>query len=272
MKQIKIYSALTTLILSSTVYALPNDGFECMIQPNQTVEIRSPIVGVLQSVTVKRGSLIKKGQTLATLESTVEQSAANTARFRTQLQGSVAAARNKLENATLKTKRMQELHAENFVSVQALDDARNEKNQADAELQSAQESLQQARFEYNQSQADLNRRVLKSPFTGIVMDQYLYPGSIVSPTDGKFPILKIAQTDELSIRAIIPFRYFKQAHIGQQVTIIPEAPFSDQVIKTKLQIVDRVIEASSGTFGAVAKIANKQLSFPSGIRCKMYLK
>lgn len=272
MKHIKNYGLIAGLVLSTPVYGVANNGFECMIQPSQTVEVRSPIVGVLQSVKVKRGSIIKKGQVLATLESTVEQSAANTARFRTQLQGSVSAAQNKLENAMLKTRRMQELHAENFVSVQALDDARNEKNQAAAELQSAQESLQQAKLEYHQSQADLNRRVLRSPFTGIVMDQYLYPGSIVSPTDGKHPILKIAQTDELSIRAIIPFRYFKQAHIGQQVIIIPEAPFADQVIKTKLQIVDRVIEASSGTFGAVAKVANHNLSFPSGIRCKMYLK
>ncbi len=271
MKSPKIYIIFSLIFISSTADALPNDGFECMIQPSQIVDIRSPIVGVLDSIKVKKGSVIKKGQVLATLESSVERSSANTAKFRTKLQGGTSAALHKFENARQKAKRMQELHNENFVSVQALDDALNEQNQAAAELVSVQENLQQAKLEYNQTQADLNRRIIKSPFSGLVMDQYLYPGSIVSPTDGKYPILKIAQTDELLIRAIIPFRFFKNLHNGQNVKIVPEPPFSDQIFQTKLQVVDSIIEASSGTFAAVAKIRNKKLSFPSGIRCKMYL-
>ena len=38
--------------------------FECLIQPNQVVEIRSPAEGLISKVHVQRGDLVKTGQTL----------------------------------------------------------------------------------------------------------------------------------------------------------------------------------------------------------------
>lgn len=264
-------ATVATPCMAADVLVAASTGFECMIQPNQTIEVRSPVVGVLKTAPVKKGSFLRKGDVLATIEASVEQSAVNTAKFRTQLQGSVAAARNKLDSANAKASRMKTLSEERFVSAQAYDDALNERNQAQAELIAAQESLQQARFEYAQSQADLERRIIRSPFNGVVTEQYLYPGSIVSPTDGKYPIFKIAQTDQLIVKAIIPFKFFKQVRVGQTVTIEPEAPFNHYKLPAKLHTVDTVIDAGSGTFGAVTTIMNKNLSFPSGIRCKMLI-
>lgn len=266
-----IITTVATPCMAADLLPSATTGFECMIQPNQTIEVRSPVVGVLKTAPVKKGSFLRKGDVLATIEASVEQSAANTAKFRTRLQGSVAAARNKLNSANAKASRMKTLSEERFVSAQAYDDALNERNQAQAELLAAEESLQQARLEYVQSQADLERRIIRSPFNGVVTEQYLYPGSIVSPTDGKYPVFKIAQTDQLIVKAIIPFKFFKQVRVGQTVTIEPEAPFSNYKLRAKLHTVDTVIDAGSGTFGAITTITNKNLSFPSGIRCKMLI-
>ena len=166
---------------------------------------------------------------------------------------------------------VKQLSAENFVSKQAYDDAVNELSQARAELQIAQESLKQAEFEYKQSQADLNRRKIYSPFNGIVMQQYIYAGSMVGPTEGKNPIFKIAQTDQFKINAIVPLKYFRSIKKGQVVKIVPEPPFEKFSSTVKLDHVDQVIDASSGTFSAGATIKSNSVKFPSGIRCKMYL-
>lgn len=56
--------------------------FDCMIEPAQTVELRSPVVGILQQAHARRGQLVRKGDVLVTIESSVERSAADTARFR----------------------------------------------------------------------------------------------------------------------------------------------------------------------------------------------
>lgn len=246
-------------------------NFACMVQPAQIVEIRSPVTGTLQQLNVKAGSPIKKGQVLAQIEANVEKSATQTAYYRTQVKGSVATAQAKIIHATKKAERMKQLSAENFVSKQAYDDSVNELSQARAELQVAKENLKQAEFEYKQSQADLNRRKIYSPFNGVVMQQYIYAGSMVGPTEGKNPILKIAQTDQFKINAIVPLKYFHSIKKGQSVKIVPETPFDKLIATVELDYVDQVIDASSGTFSVGTTISSNSVKFPSGIRCKMYL-
>jgi RND family efflux transporter MFP subunit len=252
----------------STTTTQDHPEFECMIEPNQEIEIRSPIAGILSKVAVHRGSQIRTGQALAVLESSVEQSAAEGARFKSEAQGTIISAQSKLVGATAKAKRFDQLYQEKFVSAQARDDAENDRRQAEAELHVAQDNIHHAKLEYRQMAEELNRRTLRSPFNGVVVDQYLYTGALVGPSEGKKPIMKIAQTDILSVTAILPFKYFKQIKAGSNVIITPEPPFSTPV-RAKVKIVDNVVDSTSGTFGVVAKIVNSKNAFPSGIRCKM---
>lgn len=255
-------------LAASGVQAAPAGEFDCMIEPSQMIEIRSPVVGLLQQVPVRRGAVIRKGQILAVLESSVERSAADTARFRADAQGALLSAANKLAGATAKAQRFEELYQEEFVSAQARDDAVNERKLAEAELRVAQDNAGQARLEHQQTVDQLNRRVLRSPVDGVVVDQYLYPGALVDTGEGKKPIMKVAQTSVLSVTAMLPFKHFKQVRPGSAVTVVPEAPFSTPVA-AKVKVVDRVIESTSGTFGVVADLDNVRQDMPSGIRCKM---
>lgn len=242
--------------------------FDCMIQPAQTVEIRSPVVGLLQEVHVRRGSSIRRGDLLVSIESSVEKSAAQTARFRAQAQGGLLTAQNKLQAAREKARRFRELSEEEFVSAQARDDAEAELRTAEAELHTAKENSELAKLEYQQSNDALNRRVIRSPFDGVVVEQYLYPGALVDTGEGKKPILKIAKTDVLAAEAILPFKYFKRVNNGMAVSVVPEAPFS-QTLPAKIKTVDRVIDSAAGTFGVVAELDNRKQEIPGGLRCKL---
>jgi len=110
----------------------------------------------------------------------------------------------------------------------------------------------------------LGRRVLKSPFDGVVMDRYLHPGALVDGADSQKPILKIARTDPLAVQAILPFQVFPDVPLGQAVTVTPESPF-DHPILAKIRTKDRVIEAATGIrhcFRAVPPGANPARSDP----------
>lgn len=242
--------------------------FDCMIEPAQVVEVRSPVVGLLENVHAHRGEFIRKGDVLVTIESSVEQSAADAARFRSEAQGGLLLSRNKVAAAREKARRMEQLFEEEFVSGQARDDAAAELKLAEAELQTAEENLQLAKLEHRQSVDQLNRRVLRSPFNGVVMDQYLYPGALVDGGEGKKPILKIAQTQPLVVQAILPFRFFPDIKPGTAVNVVPEKPFS-RAIAAHIKTVDRVIDSAAGTFGVVVEIANAGRDLPGGIRCKL---
>lgn len=257
------------LVTTAYVSAEPATGqFDCMIEPSQMIEIRSPVVGLLQQVPVRRAAIIKRGDVLAVLESGVERSAAEVARSRSEAQGALVSAQSKLAAAQAKARRFQQLYEEEFVSAQARDDAVNDMKLAEGELHVARDNSAQARLEHQQSIEQLNRRVLRSPVDGVVADLYLFPGSLVDSGEGKKPIMKVAKTSVLTVTGMLPFRYFQQVRVGSDVTVTPEAPFSTP-LKLKVKAVDRIIESTSGTFGVIAEIDNVAQRLPSGIRCKM---
>lgn len=260
-------AAAVTTAASTAQAAAPAD-FDCLIEPAQVVDVRSPVVGLLQQVHAKRGQSIQKGQVLVTIESSVEQSAAATARFRAGAEGALQQARHKVDASREKARRMAELYLEEFVSAQAKDDAAAEARQAEAELKTAGENAELARLEHRQTVEQLNRRVLRSPFNGVVVDQYLFPGALVDGGDSKKPILKIAETMPLAVQAILPFRYFPQVKVGAAAVVIPEKPFSGE-ISTTIATVDRVVDSAAGTFGVVLRLPNAKQELPGGIRCKL---
>jgi RND family efflux transporter MFP subunit len=217
-----------------------------------------------------RGELIREGQVLVTIESSVEQSAADTARFRAKAEGPLQQAQRKVEATREKARRMAELFQEEFVSAQAKDDAAAEARNAEAELATARENTELARLEERQAQDTLNRRVLRSPFNGVVVAQYLFPGALVDPGDGKKPILKIAQTQPLAVQAILPFRYFPRVKAGGRAIVVPEMPFRG-TFEVRIATVDRVVDSAAGTFGVMLHLPNANQELPGGIRCKLRL-
>jgi multidrug efflux pump subunit AcrA (membrane-fusion protein) len=139
---------------------------------------------------------------------------------------------------------------------------------AEAELKSAEEAVELARLEHRERVDALARRTLRSPFDGVVMDQYLHPGALVDGGEGNKPILKLAQTHPLAVQAILPFRLFPQLKVGMPVTVLPEPPFGGE-IRATLRTVDRVVDAAAGTVGVVAELDNRNQRLPAGIRCKL---
>lgn len=241
---------------------------DCMILPAKVVEIRSPVVGLIERVHVRRGAAIRLDEPLVTLESAVERSALSTAAYRAQTQGALQVARNKAAAAREKARRYDELFGEEFVSAQARDDARAERDLAEAELQTAQENAELARLEHRQTQEQLNRRVLRSPVNGVVMDVNLHEGSLVDPGDGRKPIMKVAQTDTLVVEATVPVQRFRDFRADGWIQVLPEPPF-DRSIRARVKTIDRVVDPAAGTFGVVAELDNRRQDLPGGIRCTL---
>ncbi len=266
-----LLAGLTIAIGTCASGALAAD-FDCMIEPAQVVEVRSPVIGLLEKVHVKRGQSVRRGDLLVTIESSVESSAASTAQYKAQTTGALAQAQAKVAATKAKAQRLEDLFREEFVSAQARDDAAAEYKQAQTEFLVAQENAELSKLEAQQAYDQLHRRSIRSPFDGVVMDQYLFPGALVDSGDGKKPILKIAQTQPLLVRAILPYRYFPVARAGTAAKVLPEAPFNvgaSAEIAASIKTVDRVIDSAAGTFGIYLELPNDRQALPGGIRCKL---
>lgn len=242
------------------------DSFDCLIEPVQMVELASPVTGLLSAVMVKRGDRIAKGQVLATLESHAEQAAADLARYKAELRGPTRLAQTKIDFSERKFNRRRDMAGEKLLPVQERDDAEADYKQAQAELQVAQENLQVARLESLQQSSLLNLRTIRSPFDGVVVDQLAYPGEVVEPGGTKNAILKVAQLDPLRVRVILPSSAFGKLTLGMQAAITPEVQAGRY--SGKISIIDRVIDAASGTFVVFLDLPNPKMEVPSGVKCK----
>lgn len=262
-----IHQAASTPVVAAS--AVENKTvFSCMIEPEQMVEIRSSVTGVIAKIAVGRGDSVKKGQTLVELDTDVAQSAANGARSRAQAQAQIEGARKKLALAEVKAQRVADMYRQGFVSAQARDDALNERNIAAAEWKQAQENHQTAQADYQTSLAELGERTITSPFDGIVTARYADVGTVVNAADNKNPILRLAQTNRLKLTAVLPFKHFRDIQAGDTINVLPEAPF-DQSFNVTVAKKDQVVDAASGTFGIIAYINNLEQKLPAGILCQV---
>lgn len=259
-----LFCLLAILLWSSSIFAAT---FDCMIEPTQTVDISSPISGLLDKVYVQRGDKVHKGEVIAALESTAESASTELALYKSNLVAPTETAESKIKFAQRKFERRSNMHAEDFMSAQDQDESENELRLAEAELKTAQENKEIARLEWKQQKGQLDLRTFRSPFEGVVVDQLLYPGEIVEPGGQKKNILKLAQLDPLRVYVILPMSAFGKVKTGMKVEVHPEFPVGGHYAGSVI-IIDRIVNAASGTFGVFLKVANPKLDVPAGVKCK----
>jgi len=194
----------------SGAYAATQD-LNCLIQPYVVITITTPVGGLLETVQVDRGDLVKEGQVLATLDTSIERA-----------QGSVQHAQAELTNRRL----------------------------ADLELQ--------------RTTAEVALRTIKSPVNGVVVERFMHPGEF--PKQEK--ILKIAQIDPLRVEVYAPVTMFGKITVGMTAYVKPEPPLTGEYA-AKVTVVDRVVDAASGTFGVRMELPNTDLKLPAGLKCSV---
>ena len=241
--------------------------YDCMIEARQTVEIRSSVEAVIETVKVRRGDLVSKGQVVATLESGPERASLDLAKGRAQNLGDIKVSEARVEITRKKLKRAEELFKQNFISANARDEAEAEFKLASEELLRAKESQQLADLEAKRAAQVLALRTIRSPVTGVVVEVMRKPGEF-GAISFKDPIMKLAEIDPLHVEAILPSGMYGKVKRGQRAVVTPEAAIGGSY-ETTVSIVDPVIDAASGTLGVRLELPNRKGLIPAGVRCRV---
>lgn len=254
------FLCLGLMLLSAPLRA---DLLLCLIEPDEVVEVGSPVIGVLDEVAVERGDLVRRGQVVAKLLSRVEQRAVEVAAFRAKKLAELSSAQAAKDYARRQEQRAESLVQKNFVSKQYLDQTATDASVAAQKLTQAEENQRQAELELKLAQAQLDLRVIRSPISGVVMERYLSPGQRVETQT----IVKIAKVDPLRVEVIVPAQHFNKITRGMRATVTPELPGASSYTTT-VKIVDQVIDAASNTFRVRLELPNPGQRIPAGARCK----
>ena len=261
-------AALFQLSLSGSAWAQEaGRPVDCIIEARQTVEIRSPVEALIESVKVQRGDLVSKGQVIATLQSGPERAALDLAKARAASVGEIKVAEARVGITQKKLKRAEELFAQNFISENARDEARADHELAREDLGRTKENQRLAEQEVKRAAEVLALRTITSPFAGVVVEVMLRPGEFGATTI-KDPIMKLAQIDPLNVEVVLPVKIYGQIKIGQRATVMPEAPIGGNYASV-VRVVDQVIDAKSGTFGVRLDLPNGKRAIPAGVRCQV---
>lgn len=215
------------------------EELECLVEPFAMINVGSPVDGVLETVAVNRGDRVQKGQVVAQLQSGVEAAAVELTKAR-------------IEFGRRRVARIETLLAKQLISEQESDDLVTEVRLREEELKKDQEILK--------------LRTIVSPIDGVVVERFLAPGELIR--QDKSVVLKLAQINPLNVEVIAPARLFGSVHVGMSGKV-SLAPFFPGTYTAKVVVVDKVIDAASGTMGVRLQLPNPGNKIPAGIKCRV---
>jgi len=249
--------------------AVRGDDLDCLIEPRQVINLSSPVEGVLDKVYVERGAIVKKGQVIAQLESSLENATVTLARARAEVDAAIKSNEARLTHSISKLSRAEKLYEKNLIPFADLQEAQTEKQLADMALANAFDNQRLAALELERANVARARNIIRSPITGVVVERFLSSGEYVS---GQFkndaPIVRIVQIDPLRVEAFAPLTLRSKIVVGMPAKVFIESPMN-AMRTVRVSVIDPVVDPASGTFRVRSELPNSDHRVPAGLKCKL---
>ena len=208
--------------------------------PYQDVDVMAKVAGYVKTISVDIGDHVQQGQVLAVLEAPEIQSdvakaragvAATEANIVTA-QAAVERAQAGAGLAKLSFQRLQEVATKDkgLVPKQDIDVAESRQMEADAQLASAESSVQAAKDakagadqEYVRAQTIMGYATIRAPFAGVVTKRYASTGSMIqagiASQTQTMPVVRLAQNSLLRLILPVPVNDVSGVKDGQTVEV-----------------------------------------------------
>jgi len=250
-------------------FAASADGFT---EPYRSIEVAAAETGLVSEVNVREGDTVSQGDVLATLDRDVllallaiaDQAMHSTGK----LDSTLAELRLRKERLAI----LEVLRTKGHARQEEVARARTDLAIAEAQVRSAREDLLIKKLEYEKIQAQLERRVLRAPFDGVITRVQKNAGDYVAPNDPYVvtlvqldPLLAIFslardQAARLSVDQKVVVRSFNISALDDELSVLMEGT---------VEFIAPVIEAESGTVRVKVTIGNPDGKYQSGERCAL---
>ena len=196
------------------------------LNPVVLISVGTQVSGTVKKLYVDFNDKVKKGQPLLELDDALVSAAER------QSAANVSSAQASLELALASEARMNALFAQEYVSKQEYDQARQS-------LKSAQAQVALARAQNDRDRANLNFTVIRSPVDGVVIDRVVDLGQTVAASFQTPVLIKIAQDlTEMRIDTSFAEADIGEIREGQKarftVDAFPNRNFSGEVQQIRL--------------------------------------
>jgi membrane fusion protein, multidrug efflux system len=237
----------------------------CIIKPHVSVQLGSAVSGVLSATLVDRGDVVRQGQVVAQLESSVEQATLALDRLRASNDSAIKVEQADRDLSAREAERKKSLVDKGIANENSLDELQTKFREGDLRVEQARMDQQLAALTANRSERSLALKQIRSPIDGVVIDRKLSAGEYIYEQTS---IMTIAQIDPLNVELVLPLERYGSIKVGSTAIVHPVAPVGG-AYAAKADVVDPVIDAASDTFGVRLLLPNPNRTIPAGIRCSV---
>jgi RND family efflux transporter MFP subunit len=236
------------------------------LQPYLAVPIFAKVSGFVRRTNVDRGSVVKQGQILATLEAPEMQAQIVEAQSKAQaLELQRAEAEAKLASAQSTYERLKAASAtpgvvaENDVVV-----AQKNAEAAQAMVRSYENSIKAAQAQV-QAVKDLGQYLqIKAPFDGVITERNVHPGALVGPGSGSTPLFRLHQVSRLRLVVAVPEALVGAIVEGARVPFTVPA-YPGQPFYGIISLVAHDLDPKTRTMAVELEVKNPDLKLAPGM-------
>lgn len=218
-----------------------------VVEPYDTVTVRSRVDGEVVKIAFKQGQMVKEGDLLAEIDPRPYQAALD------QALSKKAQDEANLKNAQLNLQRYDTLAKQDFASRQQLDTQQATVDQLDAQVKGDQASIDNA-------QTQVSYTTIKAPLTGKTGFRLVDPGNIVHAADTT-GIVTIVKLQPISVVFTAPEENVPEINKALAAGAVPVIALSSDGLKTlsqgHLALVNNAVDQASGDIRMKATFENK---------------
>ncbi|HEY0263977.1 MAG TPA: efflux RND transporter periplasmic adaptor subunit [Granulicella sp.] len=208
--------------------------------PYQDVDVMAKVAGYVKNIRVDIGDHVREGEVLATLEvPELEDEMAKANAALEAAQSDISSAKSDLQRAKaaydiahLSFTRISDVSKREagLVPMQEIDVAHSHELEAEAQMATAQSTLQsaeqrasQAKSEQSRARAMLDYATIRAPFTGVITKRYANTGSMIqagiSSQTQSMPVVRLAQNNLLRLILPVPVTAAANVRVGLPVDV-----------------------------------------------------
>lgn len=243
------------------------------LTPYQTVALYSRVTGFVKTITVDRGSHVRAGQQLVTLEA--PELVAQRSEAQSKLQGAEAQLATVRAKADASASTYEKLKAASATpGVVAGNDvvvAQKTVEADQSEIAAAMQNVEAAR-QALKSVSDMEGYLrITAPFSGVVTERNVHPGALVGPTGGPgtaMPIVRIVESNRLRLVIPVPEAYTAGVTNGTSLTFTVAA-YPGQTFTGTVSRISQSVDVATRTMAVELDVNNADGRLAPGTFCQV---
>jgi|GEM_PF-680282 len=248
------------------------------LEPYKSIDITSPEHGLIGAIHIKEGQSVKIGEALITLENQVQEAQLNIAVAQSESSARIKVAKAELDLATDKHDKLARLKRQGTAHSSEVIRAAANMLIAEGSLELATEEQKIAGLRVKQIEAEIERRTLRSPINGVILEinrdiaESVNHQAGTSSAERELVLTRVAQLDHLYLIIYVPAGPARHLKKGDRipVQVLNENSLNEQRENSgiealgEIEFISPTIDPSSETVRTRILIHNSQGTMRSG--------